>query len=464
MNTPNFPLAVNEKSRNNPCAVNQMSLLAGAAAVDITPTTSQFLWGYPHVARMSTGVHDPLLASALYLADGNSEVLFVGCDLLLIPKNLAARARARIAAATGISASRIVVSATHTHSGPKTENLLAGEADPVVPPVDESYLKELEEGIVKAACQAAGNRLPAEAAFVVTNVSGVGSNRHDPVGGPCDPRVPVLLVRDLHTQRPIGLMLTVCMHPTVMHEDSTLISGDFPGLARQYLQQAFLGDGCPVIHHTGPSGDQSPRHVTRANTFEEAQRLGEILGRSVEAALAGAEFTGCLPITYLSREIDLPARSFVSSEQAARELEAACERLLFLQKTGAPRTEVRTAECDWFGAEESLVLARAAEDGRINDVLASFLPAEIQVFALGPWTFVTWPGEIFVEFGLEVAKRRRDTFVISLANGFLEGYLVTQEAVEHGWYEAGNSLLASPEAGDGLVRATAELLDQLPKR
>jgi len=35
------------------------SLQAGAASVDVSPAGSQFLWGYPHVRRYSTGVHDP---------------------------------------------------------------------------------------------------------------------------------------------------------------------------------------------------------------------------------------------------------------------------------------------------------------------------------------------------------------------------------------------------------------------
>ena len=39
---------------------------AGAAQVDVTPDSPQFLYGYPHCERISTGVHDPLLASALY--------------------------------------------------------------------------------------------------------------------------------------------------------------------------------------------------------------------------------------------------------------------------------------------------------------------------------------------------------------------------------------------------------------
>ena len=41
-------------------------LKAGAATVDITPVDSQFLSGYPHVERYSTGVHDPLIGSSLF--------------------------------------------------------------------------------------------------------------------------------------------------------------------------------------------------------------------------------------------------------------------------------------------------------------------------------------------------------------------------------------------------------------
>jgi neutral ceramidase len=408
---------------------------------------------------MSTGVHDPLLASALYLGDGATELLFVACDVLLISNYTASRARRRIEAVTGVPASHIVVSATHTHSGPKTANTLGQEADPVVPPADEAYLQKLEDGIVEAGSRAWHERVPAEAGFVVADGRGVGTNRHDP-DGPCDPRVPVLMVRALDDMRPLGLMLTVCMHPTVLHEDSSLISADFPGHARQYLQKAF--PACPVIYQMGPSGNQSPRHVTRANTFEEAARLGEVLGRAVHAPLGTIRFTSRVPLACLASEVPLPVRPLPSSAEAATALEASQARLLALQQARARRAEVRTAECDWFGAEKTLLLARAAESGRMQEALADILPAQIQVIGIGPFTYVTWPGEMFVEFGLEIASHRPDTFVISLANGVLNGYLVTQEAVDRGYYEAGNALLASPAGGKRLVRETLKLLDQLP--
>ena len=39
-------------------------LSAGTGRVDVSPQESMFLWGYPHVERMSSGVHDPLFATA----------------------------------------------------------------------------------------------------------------------------------------------------------------------------------------------------------------------------------------------------------------------------------------------------------------------------------------------------------------------------------------------------------------
>ena len=77
---------------------------------------------------------------------------------------------------------------------------------------------------------------------------------------------------------------------------------------------------------------------------------------------------------------------------------------------------------------------------------------------IGPWRFVGWPGEAFVEFALKVKSRHPNCYVISLANGELQGYLVTEEAVRQNWYEAMNSLFASPEAGMVLVDKTLELL------
>lgn len=433
---------------------------AGAAAVDITPKKPMFLFGYPHVPRTSTGVHDPLFSSALALDDGQEKVVFVGNDVIYVSKETARRARQRIHDAEGVPPSRIMLTATHTHSGPNTIEFLSNEADDAVPPMDPDYLQQLEDGIVAAAQGALRDLREAEAGLAVCDSSMVGTNRRDPAG-PRDPEAPVLLVREKDGGAPIALMMVVSMHPTVLHEDSTLVSGDFPGMTRHYLQQEFFGQDVPIIYHSGPCGNQSPRHVTRANTFEEARRLGFELGASAARAVERIDCRTDLPLAAAVERLELDVRQFPPVEEAQARLDAAVQKLESLRASGAPRTEVRTAECDWFGAEETLTLARAAQTGKLQETARSIMPAEVQVIQIGEWKFVGWQGEIFVEFGLDLKQRHENAYVITMANGELQGYIVTKEAAEEGGYEASNALFASPESGYRLVEASSRIIDEL---
>ncbi|MCD4770155.1 MAG: neutral/alkaline non-lysosomal ceramidase N-terminal domain-containing protein [Bacteroidales bacterium] len=431
-------------------------LKAGVAAIDITPKDSQFLFGYPHVKRYSTGVHDPLLSSALFLSDGNTELIIIANDIVSVSKESVACIRRRIWEKTGVPAKNIMISATHTHSGPITVNYISNANDPVVPKADEHYIRLMEDGIVKAAVEAINSAEPAELGLAVTDSTGVGTNRHDPAG-PSDMQMPVLIARSLQTKKYIGCMLVCSMHPTVLHEDSTLISGDFPGLARQIIQRDFLGKDCPVIYHTGPSGNQSPRHVTKENTFKEAKRLGNILAQAVGKVLHEISFTSDNSLSCVKRFVDLPKKSFPGILEAKQQLDKAVKELDKLKKSGATSQEVRTAEVNWFGAEETLSLAQMAQDGSLDAVYQTCLPAEIQVIGIGPWTFIGWQGEIFVEYSLKIKEKCKHVFIVSLANGDLQGYIVTPEAAGKGGYEASNSIF-DHESGAILVAETLQLL------
>jgi hypothetical protein len=340
-----------------------------------------------------------------------------------------------------------------------TLDYVSNADDPVVPKADPSYVQEFEDRLVMAALEAIANRKPAEAGLAIAEVSGIGTNRHDP-NGPADSQVPVLMVRSAADYDPIASMMVCSMHPTVLHEDSTLISGDFPATSRQYLQQEFFGKPCPILHHTGPCGNQSPRYVTTSNTFEEAGRLGRLLACAVQKALSTIEYKRNLPLRCGRVFIDLPRRSFptVASAEAGRV--RAKEELDRLRRSHAAKQCIRTAEVDWFGAEETLSLARAAAEHKLEDAYRSCLPAEIQIMRVGQWCFVGWQGEVFVEFALAVKSRLPSTFIVSLANGDLQGYICTREAFECKFYEAGNCLF-SQEAGDILVERTVEFVRQL---
>lgn len=431
------------------------TLVAGSAVVDITPRGSVFLYGYPHVPRYSTGTHDPLECAALYLRSGEGRVLFLANDVIYFTRPLVAEIRRRVREATGVPEGAILISATHTHSGPIMADHLSNAADPVLPKVDPQYLAWLVQQIVAAAGAAVRAAVPAEVGLSVAQAKGVGTNRHDPAG-PADPAVPVLVARRADTREAIACMLVYGMHPTVLHEDSTLISGDFPAFTRQFLRKGPLPASCPVLFHNGASGDQSPRHVTRGNTFAEAQRLGELLGQAVVAAMPSVAFRGELEIVVRTRHVPLEARRFPTPSDAERDVHAAKTRFDGFKAAGAARQLVRTAECDVFGAEETAELARAAEDGRLAAAIAQCTPAEIQLIELGPWRFVAWPGEYFVEYALELKKQLPDTFLITLANGELQGYVVTAKAAAAKVYESTNAVFTH-ENGPRMVEATVAL-------
>jgi hypothetical protein len=371
-----------------------------------------------------------------------------------VTKAIAHRARQRLEAATGIPGSHIMITATHTHSGPKTLDYISNEEDPVVPKVDPAYVDLFEAGLVEAATAAFKQAKPAEMGLAVANGAGVGTNRRD-VTGPADPEVPVLMVRS--GGKPLACMVVYAMHPTVLHEDSTLISGDFPAMTRRFLQQNVLGADCPVLYHTGPAGNQSPRHVTRGHTFAEADRLGTMLGEAIAAVIPAIEYSAGGVLAVRQAMVDLPRRTFPAVSTAAQHVEQAAARLDHLRTSGAPRQVVRTAEVDWFGAEETLTLAKAAAAGRMEAVYDSCLPAEVQAIRVGPWWFVGWPGEIFVEYGLAAKAGLPQTFIITLANGELQGYIVTPEAEKLGGYEVSNAVFA-PQSGQIFVGTTLELL------
>jgi neutral ceramidase len=431
-------------------------LRAGAASADITPKDSQYLYGYPHVERYSSGTHDTLLTSVLYLESDGQQAMFIANDLIHFSKTQVASIREAISRVVPIDPQRILVSASHTHSGPIMVYHLNAISDPTVPQPDPSYMTHACRKVAEASAKAYKNAQEAALSFGVADGSGVGTNRRDPADV-ADPEVPVLVVKSVTSTKPVCCMVICNMHPTILHEDSTLYSADFPGAARTWLKENVLGDECVVLYHTGPAGNQSPRHITVSNTFEEVERLGTVLGEAIQKAISNAADLADNRILVTSTSVDLIPRNFASEAIARDRLTDILGRFQRLRAAGAPNQEVRTAECDWFGAEESVALAIAQSDGRLEGARRATMPAEIQLIGVGPLNFIGWPCEVFVEYGLDIKREKPNSYVISLANGEAQGYIVTPEAEQRGGYEASNGLFAA-ESGSILVRETLRLL------
>lgn len=433
-------------------------LKAGTAIVDVSPLTPMFLVGYPHVPRISTGIHDPLYASALALDNGTAAVIKVAVDILFFNPPTARDLRRRIAAATGVRDACVFVSCTHTHSGPITIDMLNWKDDPVVPPCDPAYLARITAGVVAAATQAWASRAPAEIAWTSCTVDGVGCNRHSP-DAPRDPECGLLAVRNPQSRRLTALSLVYGMHPTVLHEDSTLISADFPGCCRRYLG-ARLGEEVAVLYDNGLSGNLSPRYHVRNQTFAEAERLGNRLGECIARAVTGltdADFTDAAVLAGVLEPVAIERRTFPGVTEAETILKNARADYARLKAAGAPHGPVRTAECSVFGAEETLTLAKLQATGEVDAVMKNYNPIDLQVIRIGDRCLAGFPCETFVEYGLALKQQTAlKTHPVTLVNGELHGYIVTEAAHAAGGYEAWNSFFA-PAVGARLV-ATAERL------
>jgi hypothetical protein len=382
----------------------------------------------------------------------------IALDLLNLDAKTCDEIRKRIAGQTSVKAENIMISCTHTHSGPMTTDRAALKNDPLIPELDHNYMEKLKKRISEAGMKAVNNAEPAEIAVTSANVSGVGRNRHDPKG-PRDPEAGSIVVRDTATRVIKTVSLIYCMHPTVMHEDSKLISSDFPGYTREYLKSRF-GKKLTVLYHNGPEGNQSPRYDVKGQTFAEAKRLGDILGKYVAEAinrLADTDFETD-PVIGVTRRMISPVRRKLPDIQTARKnLEFRQSEFARLKAEDAGHGPVRTAECAVFGAEKTLFLAQCAENGVLETVLKNYTEAEVQVLRIGNMYITAFPGEVFVEYSQQLKNEAPGkTFAICLANGILGGYIATEDA---SGYEADNSLFM-PETGKIMVKTAIELISE----
>ncbi len=430
-------------------------LKAGTGRTDVTPKKPMALWGYPHVKRVSTGVHDPLYATALCLDDGERKTVTISVDVAFITATLADKCRRQIEACTGIPPVQVMISATHTHSGPvvRTECLTGG--DDAVSNPDSDYMQQLTLGIVDAVKEAMAALEPAELAAASVQVDGVGCNRIDPFG-PYDPEAGLLVARRKADRSVLGIQMVYAMQPTVLHEDSTLVSADFPGYARQHIEAAFPGSR--VIYLNGFCGNLSPRYHVKSHTFEEAERLGVRLGEFVQPAveqLADAEYQGELSVSAQQMHAPLIPREYPSVFEAESQFKKARRAFEWLRAEGSDPGALRTAECAVFGAEEMLRRARAQSTGTLQQVKKEYANAEIQILRTGDLNWIGVPGKWFVEYSLEIKRKfPGKVFLVSLTNGELLGYITTPGTKG---YEGRQSLF-SATTGSRIMQSVQDLL------
>ncbi len=413
----------------------QSRISAGAYEIDITPPLGVDLAGYFNV-RKADSILDNLYAKSVVLKDGDTEVAITSCDLCVIPREMVLAIRAFASQWSGIPEENIMISATHTHTGPVTTGLLAGEIDStyievLVKKIASSIAmakKNLKEASVRAGRGKEQNlvfnrRYVMKDGWVKTNPGKLNPDIIKPAG-PVDPDILVILLED-NTKSPIALLVNYANHVDTI--GGTGISADYPGILSNTIKR-FLGD-IPVLFLTGAEGDINHIDVMDSNPqggYEEAKRIGITLaGEVLKVLVKLTPINGYLGIK--SSFLDVPVRKPDQIEvDKAKKL---------LEETG----EMSSGELTAFDlAKGSLEVERAyaQEVTALLQLDRDLEELELQAISLGELVFLGVPGEPFAEIGLAIKRGSPFSYtgIVSLANGY-SGYIPTEKAFDEGGYE-----------------------------
>jgi neutral ceramidase len=441
------------------CCMWGAELRAGAAEVSITPPMGAPIAG-SYSNRTATGVHDELHAKSLVFETGGVKVALVACDLANLPRQYSEEARRIIQQKTGIAPDHVMISATHTHTGPvlltqPSRYNLEGEMKRIA----EQYGAALPGKIADAVVAAVGAMKPARVRSGIGREDSLGFNRRyfmkdgtvawnphklDPnivrPAGPVDPGVPVVYV-----ETPDGEPIAAYVNYAV-HQDTTggrQFSADYSYTLGKILRDTKRPDLISIftIGCAGNVNHLDVHSTERQSGYQQSARIGAVLAGQVLKVIQRAPVVDIPFIRVSTETVDVPAPKISPQEAAWARSTAAT----FGKPTAAP----------------FLDLVRA---GRDIDLLAwhSPLPAEVQVIALGTQiAFVGFPGEMFAEFGLTMKQDSPypNTIIAELANGSL-GYIPNRAAYPEGGYEVVSTHFA-PGGGEMLVDSAMRQLTNL---
>jgi hypothetical protein len=422
-------------------------LLAGAAAVEISPKHFPVNMPGGFAENFATKSHDPLHARAVVLSDSKLTLALVLLDNLGAAQEVIDEIKFLATRRCDLLPEHILISSTHTHSAPAS-NVKEGPAEAV------AYRKILIDGTVEAIVSAHKALRPATVGVGVHplpdevfnrrwflkpgNVQlypfgGVDLVRMNPgtspdvlshPAGPTDPDVTVLSLNEANGNRPLAVYANYSLH-YVGGTPKAEVSADYFGeFARLIPYRVGSPPGFVAMMTNGTSGDINniPFGVTPPRppreTFEQIRIVASKAADAVwQARQKINTHRGDVTLDMIQRELKLRHRK-PTSEQLER------------------ATQIVKLE----SKEEKDKLPRLAEDYAQRTIrqaqVADTITVPLQAVRIGDFVICAIPFETFVEIGLDLKKRSPfpRTMVVSIANGY-NGYLPTPEHHKLGGYE-----------------------------
>jgi hypothetical protein len=433
-------------------------LRVGAASTNITPPPAIPMAGY-YAERGASGVHDDLFAKTIVLNSQGAFAALVAIDLITTPPDLVEEARREIERAAGIPAANVMISATHSHTGPvlDTKSPFGGKSQLVA-----RYRAELPGKIADAVRQAKTRMVAAKLSAARGREGSIAFNRRyhmkdGTVGwnpgkrnpailkpaGTIDPDVPFVFFAS-SDGKSLATYVNYAVH--LDNIGAPLISADMPATLSRCLAD-FKGPEMLTLFTAGCCGDVNHIDVNWSENqsgFGNAARMGTIL-----AAEVLRNWPGLRPVEFDAIRVKSTLVSLAPAELKEHDIDDA--------RATIARVEVSQSKRPSFLEMVQAYKVRdvAARNGRPYEV-------EVQVIALGnEIAWVSLPGEIFTELGLAIKQDSPFPFTIiaELANGSI-GYIPSRRAYAQGNYEVISARCAEG-SGERLVDAAVKMLNEL---
>src|ERR1019366_8160503 len=277
------------------------AIRVGVGEVDFTPPLGLPIMGHLRDDYAARGVHDPLRARALVVANAaGARVALLTLDLCMLNHAQARLMREHIGAHSGLSPDHILIAATHTHGGAAPFSLYGAPAarDAEV----ESCLKKAAEAVIQAdqrlkpAALRVGRGSETSLSFnrrlccrdgkTHMNWEELAPGLVEDCLGPIDPQVCALSVEDGGV--PAAALVNFALHPAILDYENHSYTADYIGyldaalrsILRDDFTTLFFNGCCANVNHLNYADPASPRRG-----YPTAQRVGYVLAAAVARAM-----------------------------------------------------------------------------------------------------------------------------------------------------------------------------------
>jgi hypothetical protein len=398
----------------------------GTAKATITPPPGTPLAGFGFRDHGAEAVFDELEVHALWFqgeptsAGASDAVCIITADLIGFSTSITDAVRAALHQTYGTAPERVLLHASHTHSGPQTcENMIGVGA--AVPDVVENVIQRTLEVAEQARRDLRRVTLRAGRGCcegyainrrVVTNDRAISGPNP---AGVRDDEVTVIACHDAHSDALRALLFHFTCHPTTMGDYR--ITADYPGTARRHIEQA-LG-GASVAFLQGCCGDVRPNCTFiggkqfRRGQSEDVIAFGAALGESVLQVVQGSMQALTPALGARTRTLDLP----LAGHPSRNELEQLHSAGNALQQASAGR-----------------LLASPPSNTRPLTLQRIDLAEEATLIAMG--------GEVCCDYGHFIKQLGRQRYLLPLgySNG-LVGYIPSARMFREEGYEVTDSCI-----------------------